>query len=36
MAVGPRHQYEISFQYLFHPLQHQVDGAAAVGMTFAL
>ena len=36
LAVGPRHQFEISLQYLFHPLQHQIDGAAAVGMSFAL
>jgi len=34
LALGARHQYAIAFQYLFHPEQHQVNGAVALGFGF--
>jgi hypothetical protein len=31
-----RHQFEIAFQYLFHPEQKEISGAAALGLTLDL
>ncbi len=36
LALGGRHQFEIAFQYLFHPEQKEVCGAAALGFTLEL
>ena len=36
LAIGSRHEFEISFQYLFHPAQKQVSGAAALGLVLNL
>jgi len=36
LALGGRHQFEVAFQYLFHPEQQQVCGAAALGVTLDL
>ena len=36
LALGPRHEYDIAFQYLFHPEQKQFCGAFALGVRFGL
>jgi hypothetical protein len=36
LALGGRHQFEVAFQYLFHPEQQQVCGAVALGVTLDL
>jgi hypothetical protein len=36
LAIGSKHQYEVSFQYLFHPKQRQFNGALALGLSFPL
>jgi hypothetical protein len=36
LALGGRHQFEIALQYLVHPEQQQVSGAAALGVTLDL
>jgi hypothetical protein len=36
LAIGPDHQYDIAFSYLFHPDQKQYGGAFAFGLGFAL
>jgi len=36
LALGGRHQFEIAFQYLFHPEQKEFCGAAALGLTLEL
>lgn len=36
LAIGERHQFEVAFQYLAHPEQQQVCGAAAFGLTIGL
>ncbi len=35
VALGSRHQLEIAFAYMFHPLQRQVNGGATVGFVFS-
>jgi len=36
LAIGARHQFDVAFEYLFHPEQKQFSGAAAVGLTLDL
>jgi hypothetical protein len=36
LALGEHRDFELSLQYLLHPEQRQFDGAAAIGMGFAL
>jgi len=36
LAFGKQHEYELSFQYMDHPDQHQVTGGIAVGFGFQL
>jgi len=36
VAFGVRHQYDVSFSYLFHPEEQQVEGAFAIGFGFAV
>jgi hypothetical protein len=36
LALGGRHQFEIALQYLVHPEQQQICGAAALGVTLNL
>jgi hypothetical protein len=36
LALGPHHEFELSFQYLFHPEQRQFGGAVAIGIGFPL
>ena len=36
LALGSQHQFELSFQLLFHPSAHQAEGAIALGVEFPL
>ena len=36
LALGARHQFDVAFQYLFHPAQQEFCGAAAVGLAIGL
>ncbi|WP_412986351.1 hypothetical protein [Pontimicrobium sp. IMCC45349] len=36
VALGKKHNVEIAFSYYYHPTASQVNGAAAIGMSFPL
>jgi hypothetical protein len=36
LALGRRHEFDVGFNYIFHPAQQQVGGALAFGVAFAV